>query len=115
MASIWPLWWTRRHSRVERLRAWKYLDLAVACACRELPMSAVPTALVNRDTRGFMNIVAKAGTRRIPSATVVAAGAGDVTQAAVYAVQFGLPTDHVATYLTLLRDSNWQPRSSGAS
>src|SRR5215471_1675119 len=73
----------------------------VACECRVLPMSAVPRAMVNRDTRGFVKIVAEAGTGRILGATVVADGAGDVIQAAVYAVQFGLTTDQVA--------STWAP------
>jgi mercuric reductase len=73
----------------------------IACECRVLPMSAVPRALVNRDTRGFVKIVAEAGTGRIVGATVVADGAGDVIQAAVYAVQFGLTTDQVA--------STWAP------
>jgi mercuric reductase len=73
----------------------------IACECRVLPMTAVPRALVNRDTRGFVKIVAEARTGRIVGATVVADGAGDVIQAAVYAVQFGLTTDQVA--------STWAP------
>lgn len=64
----------------------------IGCECRVLPMSAVPRALVNRDTRGFVKIVAEAATGRILGATVVAEGASDVIQAAVYAVQFGLTT-----------------------
>ena len=76
----------------------------IACECRVLPMSAVPRALVNRDTRGLVKIVAEAGTGRIVCATVVSDGAGDVIQAAIYAVQFGLTTDQVAStwalYLT---------------
>ena len=67
-----------------------------ACECRVLPMSAVPRALVNRDTRGFVKVVAEAQSGRIVGATVVADGAGDVIQAAIYAVQFGLTTDQVA-------------------
>lgn len=59
-------------------------------------MEYVPRALVNRDTRGFVKIVAEVGTRRILGATVVADGAGDVIQAAIYAIQFGLTTDQVA-------------------
>ncbi len=66
-----------------------------------LPMSAVPRALVNRDTRAFVKIVAEARTGRIVGATVVADGAGDVIQAAIYAVRFGLTTDQVA--------STWAP------
>jgi mercuric reductase len=74
------------------------------CECRVLPMSAVPRALVNRDTRGFMKIVAEAGTGKILGASMVAEGAGDVIQSAVLAIQFGLTTDDVANtwapYLT---------------
>src|SRR5713226_5047408 len=74
------------------------------CECRVLPMSAVPRALVNRDTRGFMKIVAEAGTGKILGASMVADGAGDVIQSVVLAIQFGLTTDDVANtwapYLT---------------
>jgi len=76
----------------------------LACECRVLPMSAVPRALVNRDTRGFVKIVAEAGTGKILGASMVAEGAGDVIQSAVLAIQFGLTTDDVANtwapYLT---------------
>lgn len=74
------------------------------CECRVLPMSAVPRALVNRDARGFMKIVAEAGTGKILGASMVADGAGDVIHSAVLAIQFGLTTDDVANtwapYLT---------------
>jgi mercuric reductase len=73
----------------------------IKCACRVLPLSAVPRALVNRDTRGFVKIVAEQATGQILGATVVADGAGDVIQAAVYAIRFGLTTDQVA--------STWSP------
>ena len=76
----------------------------IECECRVLPMTAVPRALVNRDTRGFVKIVADRTTSRIVGASVVADGAGDVIQAAIYAIQFGLTTDQVANtwapYLT---------------
>jgi mercuric reductase len=74
------------------------------CECRVLPMSAVPRALVNRDTRGFMKIVAEAGTGKILGSSMVADGAGDVIHSAVLAIQFGLTTDDIANtwapYLT---------------
>src|SRR6266851_132808 len=73
----------------------------IDCECRVLPLSAVTRALVNRDTRGFVKIVAERKTGRIIGATAVADGAGDVIQAAVYAIQFGLTTDQVA--------STWSP------
>src|SRR5487761_796210 len=76
----------------------------IECECCVLPLSAVPRALVNRDTRGFVKIVAERASGRIVGATAVANGAGDVIQAAVYAIQFGLTTDQVASawapYLT---------------
>ena len=76
----------------------------INCECRVLPMSAVPRALVNRDTRGFVKIVAEAGTGKILGASMVADGAGDVIQSAVLAIQFGLTTDDIANtwapYLT---------------
>ena len=71
-------------------------EQGIECECRVLPMSAVPRALVNRDTRGFVKIVAERGSGRIVGASVVADGAGDVIQAAVYAIQFGLTTAQVA-------------------
>jgi mercuric reductase len=77
----------------------------IACSCRTLPLDFVPRALVERDTRGIVKIVAERGTRRIVGATVVTEGAGDVILAAVYAVQFGLTVDQVvdtwAPYLTM--------------
>jgi mercuric reductase len=77
----------------------------IDCECRVLPLDAVPRALVNRDTRGFVKIVAERDTRRILGATMVAEGAGEVIQAAVYAIRFGLTTDQVAAtwapYLTM--------------
>lgn len=75
-----------------------------ACECRVLPMSAVPRALVNRDTRGFVKIVAESGTGKILGASMVADGAGDVIHSAVLAIQFGLTVDDIANtwapYLT---------------
>lgn len=68
----------------------------IECECRVLPLSAVPRALVNRDTRGFVKIVAERASGRIIGVSAVADGAGDVIQAAIYAIQFGLTTDQVA-------------------
>lgn len=73
----------------------------IECECRVLPMSAVLRALVNRDTRGFVKVVAEKNGGRIIGATVVADGAGDVIQAAIYAIKFGLTTGQVA--------STWAP------
>src|SRR5712692_951677 len=68
----------------------------IDCECRVLPLDVVPRALVNRDTRGFVKIVAESATGRIIGASAVAHGAGDVIQAAVYAIELGLTTEQVA-------------------
>lgn len=68
----------------------------IECECRVLPLSAVPRALVNRDTRGLVKIVAERASGRIIGVSAVADGAGDVIQAAIYAIKFGLTTDQVA-------------------
>lgn len=73
----------------------------IECECRVLPLVHVPRALVNRDTRGFVKIVAERETGRIVGATAVADGASDVIQAAIYAIKFGLTTEQVA--------STWAP------
>ncbi|GAA3763429.1 mercuric reductase [Spinactinospora alkalitolerans] len=75
------------------------------CECRVLPLENVPRAIVNRDTRGFIKIVAERGSGRVVGVTAVAEGAGDVIAAAVYAVQAGMTVDHMAEtwcpYLTM--------------
>lgn len=75
------------------------------CECRVLPLEYVPRALVNRDTRGLVKIVAQRDNGRILGVSMVADGAGDAIQAAVYAVQYGMTTtqmaDTWAPYLTM--------------
>ncbi len=72
---------------------------------RTLSLEAVPRALVNLDTRGFVKLVAERASGRILGATAVAENAGDVILAATYAVQFGLTVEQVAgtwaPYLTM--------------
>ena len=59
----------------------------VACDCRVVPLSAVPRAVVSRDTRGVVKLVAEAGTGRVRGVHIVADGAGDVITAGVYAIR----------------------------
>lgn len=82
----------------------------IECEYRVLPLSAVQRALVNRDTRAFVRIVAERHTGRIVGATAVAEVAGDVIQAAVYAIQFGFTTDQVAG----TRSLPWSPGQASA-
>jgi mercuric reductase len=70
-----------------------------------LPLSAVPRALVNGDTRGVVKLVADATTDRLLGASVVADGAGEVIQSAVWAIRAGISTAEMAAtfhpYLTM--------------
>ncbi len=56
------------------------------CERRVLALEHVPRALVNRDTRGLVKLVAEVGTGRLLGAHVLADGAGDVIATAVYAL-----------------------------
>jgi mercuric reductase len=80
-------------------------EAGIRCECRVLPLEYVPRALVNRDTRGFIKIVADADTRKIVGITAVAKDAGDLAAAGVYILEAGMTVDQVATmwspYLTM--------------
>jgi len=77
----------------------------IAVETTVLPLAAVPRALVNRDARGLVKLVAEASTGRLIGASVMADGAGDVIQAAVLAIRHGIPTSELAStfhpYLTM--------------
>jgi mercuric reductase len=49
----------------------------VGCDCRVLPLDAVPRAIVNRDTRSVVKLVAEGGTGRVRGVHAVADGAGN--------------------------------------
>lgn len=67
--------------------------------------SAIPRALVNRDTHGVVKLVADAATDRLLGASIVGEGAGDVIQSAVLAIRYGITTSELAAtfhpYLTM--------------
>lgn len=77
----------------------------IRCTCRVLPLDYVPRALVNRDTRGFIKIVADEETGRILGITAVAKDAGELAAAGVYILQAGMTVHDVAAtwapYLTM--------------
>lgn len=56
------------------------------CESRVLPLEHVPRAVVNRDTRGLIKLVAETGSGRLLGAHVLADGAGDVIATAVSAL-----------------------------
>ncbi|MFF4500415.1 mercury(II) reductase [Streptomyces sp. NPDC001401] len=80
-------------------------EAGLPCDCRVLPLEYVPRALVNRDTRGLVKLVAHAETGRVLGVHVVADGAGDIVTAATYAITAGMTVDQLAhtwaPYLTM--------------
>jgi len=77
----------------------------VACDCRVLPLSAVPRAIVARDTRGVIKLVAEAGTGRVRGVHAVADGAAEMITAASYAIRAQMTVTDLAAawapYLTM--------------
>lgn len=75
------------------------------CTCRVLDMKDVPRALVNRDTRGAVKLVADAGTGRVLGVHALADGAGEMMLAATYAIKAQMSVDDIADtwapYLTM--------------
>lgn len=80
-------------------------EAGIDCECRVLPLKHVPRALVNRDTRGFIKIVAETETGRIRGISAVADNAGEIAAAGVYIISAGMTVDQVANlwspYLTM--------------
>lgn len=80
-------------------------QIDVECTCRVLPLEYVPRALVNRDTRGLVKIVAERDSGRVLGVHVISANAGDVILAGVYALAAGFTVEQMATmwcpYLTM--------------
>ncbi len=77
----------------------------IDCECRVLPLEYVPRAIVNRDTRGLIKLVAERRTGRLLGAHVVAHNAGDVIATAVYALHHRMTVHEMADmwcpYLTM--------------
>jgi mercuric reductase len=75
------------------------------CMCRVLTLDFLPRALVNRDRRGLVKIVAQRTTGRVLGLSLVAPNAGDAILAAVYAIKYDITVDEMADtwapYLTV--------------
>jgi mercuric reductase len=65
------------------------------CACRTIPMSKVPKAIVIRDTRGLIKMVTESSTGRILGVHILAENAADLIHEAVLAVKFRLTIDDI--------------------
>ncbi|MBI2238131.1 MAG: mercury(II) reductase [Actinobacteria bacterium] len=70
-----------------------------------LPLSSVPRAIVNRETRGLIKMVAEASTDELLGVSILSEAAGEVIQAAVVSLKFRLTAKEVAEtfhpYLTI--------------
>jgi mercuric reductase len=75
------------------------------CECRSITLDLVPRALVNRDTRGIVKIVAERHTGVVRGVHMVASNAGDALLAGVYAIECGMSVHQLANiwcpYLTI--------------
>jgi len=71
----------------------------------KLPLEYVPRALAARDTRGFIKLVADAGTKKIIGAHILAAEAGEMITEPALAIKVGLTIEDLTAtfhpYLTL--------------
>ncbi|MBK7595281.1 MAG: mercury(II) reductase [Gemmatimonadetes bacterium] len=78
----------------------------IATESRTLGLENVPRALVNFDTRGAIQLVAEAGSRRLLGAQIVAGEASEVIQTAAMAIRAGLTVvelaDELFPYLTMV-------------
>jgi mercuric reductase len=72
---------------------------------RTLPLEAVPRALVKFDTRGFIKLVAEAGTGRLLGVQAVAPEAGEIIQAAALAIRARMTVQDLADQRS--RTSRW--------
>ncbi len=90
------------------------------CESRVLELQDVPRAIVNLDTRGAIKIVAERGTGKILGVHAIAANAGDIILAGVYAVKFGLTVqytcraDEACVSSSPLLGTPWDSGRSGA-
>jgi len=80
-------------------------QLNIETDSRTLPLDAVPRALVNFETRGFIKLVAEAGTGRLLGVQAVAPEAGELIQAAALAIRARMTVhdlaDQLFPYLTM--------------
>ncbi len=81
-------------------------DRGLSVESRTLTLDNVPRALASFDTRGFVKLVAEAGTGRLLGAQVLAAEAGEVIQAAALALRARFTVHDLADqfflYLTMV-------------
>jgi mercuric reductase len=77
------------------------VDQGLVVEARVLDLVHVPRAIVSRNTRGLVKLVAEHGSGRVVGVHMLADGAGDAILAGVYAIQAGLTVEQMA--------SSWNP------
>ncbi len=77
------------------------IDRGLRCESRVLALEHVPRAIVSRNTRGMVKLVAERDSGQILGVHLLADGAGDAILAGVYAIQAGLTITQLA--------SSWNP------
>jgi mercuric reductase len=77
----------------------------IDCTCRVLNLANVPRAIVSRNTRGMVKLVAERDSGRVLGVHLLAEGAGDAILAGVYAIEAGRTVADLADgwnpYLTI--------------
>jgi mercuric reductase len=63
------------------------IEQGIECDCRVLDLENVPRAIVSRNTRGVVKLVAERDSGRVVGVHLLADGAGDAILAGVYAIQ----------------------------
>ncbi len=80
-------------------------EQGLGCESRTLGLEQVPRAIVSRNVRGLVKLVAERDSGRIVGVHIVGDGAGDVILAGSLAIQTGMTVDQLASgwnpYLTL--------------
>lgn len=77
------------------------IDRGLQCESRVLALEHVPRAIVSRNTRGIVKLVAERDSGKILGVHLLADGAGDAILAGVDAIQAGLTVAQLA--------SSWNP------
>jgi len=81
-------------------------EQGLAVESRTLPLENVPRALANRDTRGFIKLVAEKNTGRIVGCQVLANEGGEIIQTAALAIRNRMTvqdlSDQLFPYLTMV-------------
>ena len=71
----------------------------IATETRTLGLENVPRALANFETRGFVKLIAEAGSHRLIGAQILAPEAGEMIQTAVLAIHTGMTVEALGDLL----------------